>query len=73
MKYIPLVLGLSWTVTALAADSPDAREITNPQSIVSETVENAVPIPIDDLFSTLARLPAGPGRRMESRSFSART
>ena len=52
MKYIPLVLGLFWAVTALAADSPDAREITNPQSIVSETVENAVPIPIDDLFYT---------------------
>jgi dipeptidyl aminopeptidase/acylaminoacyl peptidase len=52
MKYIPLLLGLSWAVTALAADSPDAREITIPQSIVSETLENAVPTPIDDLFYT---------------------
>jgi dipeptidyl aminopeptidase/acylaminoacyl peptidase len=47
-----LVLGLFCATAASAADSPDAREITNPKSIVSETAKDAVPIPIDDLFYT---------------------
>jgi dipeptidyl aminopeptidase/acylaminoacyl peptidase len=52
MKFNSLVLGLFCATAASAADSPDAREITSPKSIVSETAENAVPIPIDDLFYT---------------------
>jgi dipeptidyl aminopeptidase/acylaminoacyl peptidase len=52
MKFTSLVLGLFCATAASAADSPDAREITNPKSIVSETAKDAVPIPIDDLFYT---------------------
>jgi dipeptidyl aminopeptidase/acylaminoacyl peptidase len=37
---------------SFAADSPDAREITDPKSMLSEPVKDAVPIPIDDLFYT---------------------
>jgi dipeptidyl aminopeptidase/acylaminoacyl peptidase len=52
MKFTSLVLGLFCATAVSAADSPDAREITNPKSIVSETAKDAVPIPIDDLFYT---------------------
>ena len=52
MKFILFVLGLCSAATTFAVDSPDAREATDPKSIVSETVKNAVPIPIDDLFYT---------------------
>ena len=49
---ILLVVGLFCTTAALAADSPDEREITDPKSLVSQSVKDAAPIPIDDLFYT---------------------
>jgi dipeptidyl aminopeptidase/acylaminoacyl peptidase len=52
MKFILSVLGLLCAAASFAADSPDAREITDPKSMVSEAVKDAVPIPIDDLFYT---------------------
>jgi hypothetical protein len=47
-----LVVGLFCTTAALAADSPDAREITDPKSVASQSVKDASPIPTDDLFYT---------------------
>jgi dipeptidyl aminopeptidase/acylaminoacyl peptidase len=52
MKSIILVAGLSCAAAALAADSPDVREITDPKSLVSQSVKDALPVPIDDLFYT---------------------
>jgi dipeptidyl aminopeptidase/acylaminoacyl peptidase len=52
MKPILLLTGLFCAAAALAADSPDAREITDPKSMVSQSVKDGVPIPIDDLFYT---------------------
>jgi hypothetical protein len=49
---ILLLVGLFCTTAALAADSPDEREITDPKSLVSQSVKDAAPIPIDDLFYT---------------------
>jgi dipeptidyl aminopeptidase/acylaminoacyl peptidase len=36
------------------SSSPDSREITDPKSISSQSVANAAPIPVDDLFYTRA-------------------
>jgi Tol biopolymer transport system component len=36
----------------LASDSPDTREITDPNSLTSQTELGAGPVPIDDLFFT---------------------
>ena len=52
MKSILLLAGLFYATAALAADSPDAREITDPKSLVSQSLKDAVPIPIDDPFYT---------------------
>src|ERR1700751_3643061 len=35
-----------------ASDSPDTREITDPNSLTSQTELGAGPVPIDDLFFT---------------------
>ena len=46
MKSILLVAGLFFAAAALAVDSPDAREITDPKSLVSQSAKDAIPIPI---------------------------
>jgi dipeptidyl aminopeptidase/acylaminoacyl peptidase len=37
---------------AFASDSPETREITDPKTITSSAADNAVPIPVDDLYYT---------------------
>src|SRR5258708_10207562 len=52
MKFAPLLFILVNTMTAFASDSPDAREITDPKSIVSSADNGVVSLSVDDLFYT---------------------
>ena len=52
MKFTPLLFMLVYTMTAFASDSPDAREITDPKSIVSSADKGVVSLSVDDLFYT---------------------
>jgi dipeptidyl aminopeptidase/acylaminoacyl peptidase len=52
VKFALPVLMLALLSSALAADSPKTREITDPKTIASSSMEGAVPVPIDDLFFT---------------------
>jgi dipeptidyl aminopeptidase/acylaminoacyl peptidase len=54
MKFAPLLFILVNTMTAFASDSPDAREITDPKSIVSSADNGVVSLSVDDLFYTRA-------------------
>ena len=52
MKPSSLALAFVLLLSALAADSPDTREITDPKTITSGQTDSATPVPIDDLFFT---------------------
>jgi|HubBroStandDraft_4_1064222.scaffolds.fasta_scaffold01338_4 dipeptidyl aminopeptidase/acylaminoacyl peptidase len=52
MKIGRLALILIFSLTVFASDSPDTREITDPQSLSSLAEPGAAPVPIDDLFYT---------------------
>jgi len=52
MKIGRLALILVFSLTVFASDSPDTREITDPQSLNSLAEPGAAPVPIDDLFYT---------------------
>src|SRR6516165_1966582 len=52
VKVLISALILLFALNVGASDSPDTREITDSKSIVSSAVDNASPIPVDDLFYT---------------------
>jgi dipeptidyl aminopeptidase/acylaminoacyl peptidase len=52
MKFTLLPFIFVYTMTALASDSPDTREITDPKSIVSSADKGVVSLSVDDLFYT---------------------
>jgi dipeptidyl aminopeptidase/acylaminoacyl peptidase len=52
LKPVTLGLTLLFVLSGFASDSPDARELTDPRSVVSGNAVGAFPVPIDDLFYT---------------------
>ena len=52
MRLSRLAFSLLIAFAVFASDSPDARDITDPKSLTSQTERGAAPIPIDDLFFT---------------------
>jgi dipeptidyl aminopeptidase/acylaminoacyl peptidase len=52
LRLLWLCLCLAYSISLLAASSPEDRQITDPKSITSESNASAHPVPIDDLFYT---------------------